>query len=330
MAICPTCQTEVNDYTETYISPYNHQEYKKYECPNCDVHWWEPLKIIPEFYEEEALELYVSFHEELRKSLNLRHKVFFECFPKNKKGKLLDVGCGNGMFLKETQKHSFEVWGIDFDKKSIEAAKKNLGINTVYNMSLEKFYNFVKEKNIKFDVITFFEVLEHQDRPMEFLQMVKELLKDGGYIAGSVPNREGLFRKIDWKYFKTDYPPHHFLRFSQTALYKTLELAGFKNVEIIKLDFPKEELPFYLEKKLFGNIDKLKIWLKSKAIGNRRIASSLAVEDIDKFSCSIFIPILKILKNLRNIILYPFTLPYWGKSKEKENRFYFQAVNYGK
>lgn len=165
---------------------------------------------------------------------------------------------------------------------------------------------------------------------MEFLQRIKELLKDGEYIAGSVPNREGLFRKIDWKYSKADYPPHHFLRFSQTALYKTLELAGFKNVEIIKLDFPKEELLFYLEKKLFGNINKLKIWLKSKAIGNRRIASSLAVEDIDKSSCSIFIPILKILKNLRNIILYPFTLPYWGKLKEKGRHLYFQAVNYEK
>jgi len=330
MAICPICQTEVNDYTEVYISPYNQQKYKKYECPNCDVHWWEPLKIIPKFYEEEALEGYVSRHEGLRKNLDLRHKVFFECFPKNKKGKLLDVGCGNGVFLKEAQKHGFEIWGIDFDKQSIKAAKKNLGIDTLYNMSLEEFHNFAKKKNIKFDVITFFEVLEHQDRPMEFLQMVKDLLKDEGYIAGSVPNREGLFRKIDWKYFHGDYPPHHFLRFSQTALYKTLELAGFKNVEIIKLDFPKEKLPLYLEKKLFGNIDKLKIWLKSKAVGNHRIAISLAVEDIDKFSCSIFIPILKILKNLRNIILYPFTLPYWGKLKGKGRHLYFQAVNYGK
>jgi 2-polyprenyl-3-methyl-5-hydroxy-6-metoxy-1,4-benzoquinol methylase len=39
-------------------------------------------------------------------------------------------------------------------------------------------------------VITFFEVLEHQDKPREFLEMVKGLLKEGGYIAGSVPNRE--------------------------------------------------------------------------------------------------------------------------------------------
>ncbi|HDD45097.1 MAG TPA: methyltransferase domain-containing protein [Candidatus Desulfofervidus auxilii] len=197
-------------------------------------------------------------------------------------------------------------------------------------MSLEEFHNFAKKKNIKFDVITFFEVLEHQDRPMEFLQMVKELLKDGEYIAGSVPNRERLFVKIDWKYFHGDYPPHHFLIFSQTALYRTFKLAGFKNIEIIKLDFPKEALPSYLEKKLFGNIDKLKIWLKSKAVENHRIAISLAVEDMNKFSCSNFVLILKIFKKLRNIILYSFALPYWSKLKENGIHLYFQAVNHEK
>lgn len=43
MPICPVCQTVINAYTETYTSPYNRQEYKKYECPTCDLHWWEPL-----------------------------------------------------------------------------------------------------------------------------------------------------------------------------------------------------------------------------------------------------------------------------------------------
>jgi len=50
---CSICYTGVEErnFKETYISPHNNQEYKRYECSNCDVHWWEPLKIIPEFYE---------------------------------------------------------------------------------------------------------------------------------------------------------------------------------------------------------------------------------------------------------------------------------------
>lgn len=56
-------------------------------------------------------------------------------------------------------------------------------------MSLEEFSEFAKKEGLKFDVITFFEVLEHQDRPREFLERVKELLKPGGWLAGSVPKR---------------------------------------------------------------------------------------------------------------------------------------------
>jgi 2-polyprenyl-3-methyl-5-hydroxy-6-metoxy-1,4-benzoquinol methylase len=206
---CPVCYTEVEErnFKETYVSLYNNQEYKRYECPNCDVHWWEPLKIIPEFYEGEVFEYCVAFHEVVGTRLGEYHKAFFKYFPSNVRGKLLDVGCGDGRFLRHAKEQGFEVWGIDFDKKSVENVKRNLGIDTVFTMSLEEFYEYAKEKNLKFDVITFFEVLEHQDKPREFLEMVKGLLKEGGYIAGSVPNRERLFAEIDWKYYDWDYPP---------------------------------------------------------------------------------------------------------------------------
>jgi len=76
--------TEVakEDYKETYISPYNNQEYKRYECPNCDVHWWEPLKIIPEFYESEVFEGYIAFHEDGSPTLGTYHQAFLRNFPK--------------------------------------------------------------------------------------------------------------------------------------------------------------------------------------------------------------------------------------------------------
>jgi 2-polyprenyl-3-methyl-5-hydroxy-6-metoxy-1,4-benzoquinol methylase len=203
---CPICYTEVEErnFKETYVSPYNNQEYKRYECPNCDVHWWEPLKIIPEFYESEVFEDYIAFHEVVGTKLREYHKAFFKHFPSNVRGMLLDVGCGDGVFLRYAKEQGFEVWGIDFDKKTVENVKINLGFDTVFAMSLEEFYEYAKEKNLKFDVITFFEVLEHQDKPREFLEMVKGLLKEGGYIAGSVPNRGLLFVEIGWEYFNWD------------------------------------------------------------------------------------------------------------------------------
>jgi 2-polyprenyl-3-methyl-5-hydroxy-6-metoxy-1,4-benzoquinol methylase len=326
---CPICYTEIEErnFKETYVSPYNKQEYRRYECPNCDVHWWEPLKIIPEFYESEVFEYCIAFHEGVGTKLREHHKAFFKYFPSNVKGKLLDVGCGDGRFLRHAREQGFEVWGIDFDKKSVENVKRNLGIDTVFAMSLEEFYEYAKEKNLKFDVITFFEVLEHQDKPREFLELVKGLLKEGGYIAGSVPNRERLFVKVDWKdYFHWDYPPHHFLRFSKSSLEKALNFSGFKDVEVYKLDFPFIELFLYLEKKLFGDLNKLKIKLKGMVLGDERKARGYTVEELAEVSPSKGKAyILMMLKLIRNAMLLPFALGYVGKLKENGIILYFQA-----
>jgi 2-polyprenyl-3-methyl-5-hydroxy-6-metoxy-1,4-benzoquinol methylase len=325
---CPICYTKVEErnFKETYVSPYNNQEYKRYECPNCDVHWWEPLKIIPEFYESEVFESYIAFHEGIGTRLGENHKAFFKHFPSSVRSKLLDVGCGDGRFLRYAKEQGFEVWGIDFDKKSVENVKRNLGIDTVFAMSLEEFYEYAKEKNLKFDVITFFEVLEHQDKPREFLEKVKGLLKDGGCIAGSVPNRECLFVEMDWKYFHRDYPPHHFLRFSKSSLEKTLNFSGFKDIEVYKLDFPFIELFPYVEKKLFGNLDKLKIKLKGMVLGDERKAIGYAVEELVKVSPNKGKAyLLMMLKLIRNAIFLPFALGYMGKLKENGINLYFQA-----
>ncbi len=324
---CPICYTEVEkgNFKETYVSPYNNQDYKRYECPNCDVHWWEPLKIIPEFYESEVFEYCIAFHEVVGTRLGENHKAFFKYFPSNVRGKLLDVGCGDGRFLRYAREQGFEVWGIDFDKKSVENAKRNLGIDTVFAMSLEEFYEYAKERGLKFDVITFFEVLEHQDKPREFLEMVKGLLREGGYIAGSVPNIESMFVKII-RDNHGDYPPHHFLRFSNSSLEKALNFYGFKHIEVYKLDFTLIELFTYLEKKLFGNLDKLKIKLKGMVLGDERKARVYAVEDLAKVSSSKGKAyILMMLKLIRNAILLPFALGYARKLKGNGLSLYFQA-----
>ena len=325
---CPICYTEVEErnFKEAYVSPYNNQEYKRYECPNCDVHWWEPLKIIPEFYESEVFEYYIAFHEVMGTRLQVWHTPFFKYFPSNVRGKLLDVGCGDGRFLRHAKEQGFEVWGIDFDKKSVENVKRNLGIDTVFAMSLEEFYEYAKERGLKFNVITFFEVLEHQDKPNEFLEMVKGLLREGGYIAGSVPNRERLFVEMEWKYFHGDYPPHHFLRFSKSSLEKALNFARFKDVEVYKLDFPFTELFPYLEKKLFGNLDKLKIKLKGMMLGDERKARAYMVEELVEVSPSKGKAyILMVLKLIRNAMLLPFALGYVGELKGNGISLYFQA-----
>jgi len=326
---CPICYTEVEErsFKETYVSPYNNQEYKRYECPNCDVHWWEPLKIIPEFYESEVFEYYIAFHEIVGTKLREYHKAFFKYFPSNVRGKLLDVGCGDGRFLRHAKEQGFEVWGIDFDKKSVENVKRNLGIETVFAMSLEEFYEYAKEKNLKFDVITFFEVLEHQDKPREFLEMVKGLLREGGYIAGSVPNREMVLFESFRKYTYVDLPPHHFLRFSQKSLENAIKLSGFEDPNVFAI-LAYELLYYYIEIKLFGRLYKLRNLFKGLVLGDKRKAAA-SVDDILASSTSrsekIRAYLLKGIRLMRNVLLFPFAFAYIKKAQHGGPHLYFQA-----
>ena len=180
---CPVCftQKEEKDYIETYVSDYNNQEYKLYQCSNCGLQWWEPLKIIPEFYEQEGEEGYDRLHMGLRGKIESWHKPFIKRF-KDKPGRLLDVGCGDGVFLKELAKYGFDVWGIDFDRKSIKVAQEKYGLKNTFAMSLDEFVEFAKEKGLEFDYVTFFEVLEHQDNPRGFLENVALLHKSKGWL----------------------------------------------------------------------------------------------------------------------------------------------------
>jgi hypothetical protein len=123
-----------------------------------------------------------------------------------------------------------------------------------------------------------------------------------------------------------DYPPHHFLRFSKSSLEKALNFSGFKDVEVYKLDSPFIELFPYLEKKLFGNLDKLKIKLKGMVLGDERKAIGYAVEELVKVSPSKGKAyILMMLKLIRNAMLLPFALGYVGKLKGNGFSLYFQA-----
>jgi SAM-dependent methyltransferase len=283
------------------------------------------LKIIPEFYKNEGIDLYISLHEGIDLNLRVDQIFFFKNFPKNQRGVLLDIGCGNGSFLKAAKEAGFEVWGTDLDSKSVEIAKKIVGEETVLCMDFETFYNFAKKKNLKFNIITFFEVLEHQDNPRKFLEMVKDLLSEGGWIAGSVPDKERLFVDVDWKYFHTDYPPHHFLRFSPTVLQRILEIMGFKTSLILKPKFPFRELPYFLEKKYFGNLEKLKTKLKKSVGVPERIAKGMAIEKLKLYggkNWKIFF--LKVAKIIRNVLFSPLVIFYLNKLKNGPF-LYFQA-----
>ena len=102
----------------------------------------------------------------------------------NWKGKkVLDVGCGTGLFAYSAAKKGAKVLAIDYAEEAIEIAKKTY-----------KHKNLIFEKNeasnVKgtFDIIVSIGTLEHMDRPFEMLKLLKSCLSKTGKIVVTNPN----------------------------------------------------------------------------------------------------------------------------------------------
>ena len=48
-------------------------------------------------------------------------------------GKLLDIGCGEGVFVNYAQKCGFDAYGVDFSKEAIQLGQRWFGLRSIYN-----------------------------------------------------------------------------------------------------------------------------------------------------------------------------------------------------
>lgn len=137
------------------------------------------------------------------------------------RGELLDVGCGEGTFLAVAAQLS-DVAGIELDPAAAEAAQSALGEGRVRRLSIWELANH--DAPGSYDVITLFEVLEHLEDPVAALGICRTLLRPGGRLVVSVPNR--LRRNADSD--PIDWPPHHLTRWTSTAIQLAMERAAFR------------------------------------------------------------------------------------------------------
>jgi SAM-dependent methyltransferase len=92
-------------------------------------------------------------------------------------GKVLDVGCGCGFFLKEARDRGWDVAGVDPSEESIAYADKLLGANIARVGTLED----LPQKEV-YDVITMIDVLCFFSEPWADIEKAKILLKPGGLL----------------------------------------------------------------------------------------------------------------------------------------------------
>ena len=148
-------------------------------------------------------------------------------YEHRKEGRLLDLGCGAGSFLRCLNGSSWSLWGIEMSPDAAEMAKSRTKATILMDDILQA--PFPPDL---FDVITAFHVLEHTYSPQEVLARVYEWLKPGGIFYLHVPNIDSAEIRLFGSYWYPLELPRHLFHFSPGSLRLLAKSAGFKEREL--------------------------------------------------------------------------------------------------
>jgi predicted SAM-dependent methyltransferase len=159
-----------------------------------------------------------------RIALKKKHKILEE---NSALGRVLDMGCGTGEFLKEMKNHGWEVAGVEpsdgANKKAQETTQQKI------SKSISELTDSC------FDAITLWHVLEHLHDLNGTLKRLSELLKASGTIFIAVPNLKSYdaqFYKSFWAAYDV---PRHLWHFCEADMKRLLEKNGFKLMKILPM-----------------------------------------------------------------------------------------------
>ncbi|HUG33826.1 MAG TPA: class I SAM-dependent methyltransferase [Anaerolineales bacterium] len=176
--------------------------------------------------------------------------------------RVLEIGCGGGLFLSLLKEQGAEVTGIELSDSRAQYAKTKHELE-IHKRPIEDDF-WQKEYIDHFDAVTLWDVIEHVNFPFQTLQSAVNVLKAGGLLLIDTPCRDGFYHQFGVftyrltggrfpTFLNAMYSSHlfgHKQIFSTTEMKQLFEAAGLEVIDLHKfheLSFP---YGFYL-KKLF-------------------------------------------------------------------------------
>lgn len=156
----------------------------------------------------------------------------FECLDLTKDSKILDVGCGNGQFLRMLRLHGFEnLVGIDPYLR-----------NNVDEPGLRLLRTDIHGVNESFDVAMFMHSLEHTPNPLEALERTRAILNEGGKCLVRIPVVPSyVWDKYRSHWVQLDAPRHLFI----PSVLGMKRLALRVGLEVFRVVYDSTEFQFW-------------------------------------------------------------------------------------
>jgi len=212
-------------------------------------------EIYSEFYVPYPLKLYpFSSHKTVINILNAKENQ-----------RILDIGCGDGLFAEHINKNNY-VAGVDFVSKS-ENIQKNF--KNYYQFDLNEGLPEEIKNSAKYDYILMLDILEHLVDYDKIIEQAKILLSQNGKIIISLPNIANIYVRLNLFFGRFPYSDKGILdrthlRFFTLGAIKKLVLKH--NLDIVKIKVTPipiiEVLPNFLKNNL-GKFMNLMLYIKS-------------------------------------------------------------------
>jgi SAM-dependent methyltransferase len=151
-------------------------------------------------------------------------------------GRMLEIGCAAGYFLREAGLRGWQVCGVEVSptmrRRSEEVARCRVSASM----------KDVADDELPFDCVAMFEVIEHLDEPLGFLKQVRAMMNPGAVLTLSTPNFSAPQAFRDRQNYHWFSPPAHVTYFTPATLRDCVLRAGFEAVEIAGV-LEGEEMP---------------------------------------------------------------------------------------
>jgi SAM-dependent methyltransferase len=164
--------------------------------------------------------------------------------------RVLDVGCSSGAWLEVAASEGMVAAGVEVGETTAEGARgRGLDVRTG---TLEQAFPDGSEE--RFDLITFWDVLEHLRDPRRELTIAAGLLAPGGLVAATFPNVQGWYPRATHRLLAKrtgvwEYPelPVHMYDFAPDTARRLLDRTGYRAVALRTMAAPFQ---FYRETSL--------------------------------------------------------------------------------
>ncbi len=161
-----------------------------------------------------------------RYGMSKRVKLIRSRLPK--RGNVLDVGCATGNFLAALRDDGWQVQGVEVNEYAANYARARHQLN-VFNGELTN----AQLPDQHFDLVVFWDVLEHVHHPRETLLEAARIAKPQSTLLLVLPNVDSFEAQWFGQYWAGWDTPRHLHIYSQNVIRQFLNETGWQMTEMI-------------------------------------------------------------------------------------------------